>query len=75
MYEKPEIVVVISSKESHRDLHLLQRAIDAYQKKHQFSCQLETPEGIDAFDVTEIQRVCERMVACHPDMDWCFWQR
>lgn len=72
MHEKPEIVVAISSKESHRDLHLLQRAIDKYQKKHHFSCQLEAPEGIDAFDVVEIQRVCENMVAQYPDMDWIF---
>ncbi|HZO75682.1 MAG TPA: DUF1887 family CARF protein [Ktedonobacteraceae bacterium] len=72
MHEKPEIIVAISSKESHRDLHLLQRAIDKYQKKHHFSCKLEAPEGIDAFDVAEIQRVCENMVAQYPDMAWIF---
>lgn len=72
MYERPEIVVAISSKESYRDLHLLQRAIDKYQEKHHFSCQLKTPDGIDAFDVTEIQRVCENMVAQYPDRDWLF---
>ncbi|MFL5657122.1 MAG: Card1-like endonuclease domain-containing protein [Ktedonobacteraceae bacterium] len=72
MHEKPEIVVVISSKESHRDLHLLKQAIDKYQERHSFSCKLETPDGIDAFEVAEIQRVCESTVAQHPDMDWLF---
>lgn len=72
MYEKPEIVVAISSRESYRDLHLLQRAIDKYQKKHNFSCLLETPEGVDAFNVSEIQHVCENMVARYPDRDWIF---
>ena len=72
IYEKPDIVVAISSKESHRDLALLQGAIDKYQKKHGFSSTLEKPDGIDAFDVAEIQRVCESVVARHPDMNWIF---
>lgn len=72
MHEKPDVVVAISSKESHRDLYLLEQAINKYQKRHRFSCQLETPDGIDAFEVTEIQRVCENAVAQRPDMDWLF---
>ncbi|MGH2506630.1 MAG: hypothetical protein ACRDHZ_04310, partial [Ktedonobacteraceae bacterium] len=72
LYEKPEIVVAISSQESHRDLPLLQQAIDGYQKKHSFSCQLITPDGIDAFNVVEIQSVCESILAQYPDMNWLF---
>lgn len=72
IYEKPAIVAVISSKESHRDLLLLQGAINKYQKNHHFSCKLETPDGIDAFEVAEIQRACENIVAQYPDMDWLF---
>ncbi len=72
LHERPEIVVAISSKESHRDLPLLKQAIDKYQERHSFSCQLATPEGIDAFAVAEIQRVCESAVAQYPKMDWLF---
>src|SRR5579863_130554 len=72
MHEQPTIVVAISSKESHRDLHLLKQAINRYQGRHGFSCQLETPAGIDAFEVAEIQRVCESAVAQHPDREWLF---
>lgn len=72
LHEKPEIVVAISSIESYRDLPLLKQAIDTYQKKHHFSCQLETPDGIDAFEIAAIQHICESTVAQYHDMDWLF---
>lgn len=70
IHEKPDIVVAISSKESHRDLHQLKRALDKYQKEHGFNCELETPDGIDAFEVVEIQNTCERALAKYPEAEW-----
>jgi len=72
MHEKPDAVVAISSKQSYQDLAQLQRAVDKYQKEHGFSCKLETPDGIDAFEVAEIQRLCESILAQHSDTSWVF---
>ncbi len=72
IHEKPGIVVAISSKESHRDLDQLRQAIEKYQKKHGFYCEIETPAAIDAFKVAQIQRVCENVVAQRSNKNWIF---
>lgn len=72
IHEKPGIVVAISSKESHRDLDQLRQAIEKYQKKHGFHCEIETPAAIDAFKVAQIQRVCENIVSQRSNKNWIF---
>lgn len=72
LHEKPDIVVAISSNQSYDDLPQLQQAIDKFQSELEFTCILETPDGIDAFDVTKIQQLCENAITQHPDAEWIF---
>jgi hypothetical protein len=71
-HEKPVIVVAVSSEQSYKDLPQLQKAIDKFREELNFKCILETPEGIDAFDVEKIRSVCENAVIEHSDADWIF---
>ncbi len=72
IHEKPNIVVAISSQQSHQDLPQLEQAIEKFKRELSFECTLETPEGIDAFDVEKIQEVCENAVEKHSEMEWIF---
>jgi Domain of unknown function (DUF1887) len=72
IHEKPDVVIAISSKQSYEDLPQLQRAIDKFKKELDFQCLLETPDGIDAFDVEKIQKVCEKTFEKHADLEWIF---
>ncbi|HVB24672.1 MAG TPA: DUF1887 family CARF protein [Ktedonobacteraceae bacterium] len=72
IHEKPNIVVAISSKQSHDDLPQLKQAIDKFQNELEFTCHLETPEGVDAFDVNKIQQLCENAISQHLDAEWIF---
>src|SRR6266849_2398340 len=70
IHEKPDIVVAISSKQSHEDLPQLHYAIEKYRRESNFNCGLEMPEGVDAFEVEQIQKVCENAIEEHLDMEW-----
>lgn len=70
IHEKPSTVVAISSEQSYQDLPQLRLAIDKYKSVHGFNCELETPDGIDAFEVAEIQATCEKALEKYPEVEW-----
>jgi Domain of unknown function (DUF1887) len=72
IHEKPDIVVAISSEQSYSDLPQLRQAIEKFQADYNFTCVLETPDGIDAFAVTKIQMACEDAIKRHSDVKWIF---
>ncbi len=74
IHEKPEIVVAISSEQSHKDLPQLRKVIEKLQIGLDVKSILITPDGIDAFDVAKIQVVCENAVTEleYADAEWIF---
>ncbi len=72
IHEKPDVVVAISSKQSHEDLPQLQYAIEKYRSESKFNCDLKMPKGVDAFEVEQIQKVCEKALEEYLDMEWIF---
>src|SRR5205823_2141282 len=57
---------------SNEDLPQLEQAIEKFKKQLNFECALETPDGVDAFDVEKIQKACEEAFEKYADLDWIF---
>ncbi len=70
LHEKPALVVPISSEQSQRHLPQLQQAIRKFQTGSEIQSRFEAPKHIDAFEVQEIQDLCEKVIAQYPDMEW-----
>src|SRR5260370_14987751 len=69
LHEKPALVVPISSEQSQRHLPQLQQAIRKFQTGSEIQSRFEAPKHIDAFEVQEIQDLCEKVIAQYPDME------
>jgi hypothetical protein len=72
LHERPDIVVAISSEQSQYDIPQLRQAIEKFRDQLGFSCTLEAPDGVDAFDVEKIQSTCENALTKYPDAEWIF---
>src|SRR5438128_2366681 len=68
IHQKPEVVVAISSIDSHADFSQLHDII----KKILPSCTIEEMKPVDAFDLDEIKTRCEKALQKHTDAIWVF---
>ncbi len=67
-HQKPDIIIAISSKESHKDLPKLEKSIKGVLP----ICELKMPDPVDGFDLRQIQETCKNELMKYPEADWIF---
>ncbi len=69
LYEKPDVIVAITSKDAENELQFLEDAINDVLKDKK--PQIETVL-VDAFDVDQVKVACEEAIERHKDSNWLF---